>query len=385
MKANIISFTKIDIVQLRIDGEVRHELPTDEFIQRLKMAIKSNVFKHQVNYNEKKGTFTIYHNGKTYEVYYGDEKIDKNCKQIDIVQTLKELVTLTHEQMSSQNFNGELKEEIKRSLEEIITNGDDGIFYSEDDKVKYVKYWNNKLANQSVFEDFADIYTEDYFDSSGWHVGGVFLDTLFLSIMLTACIFTGTIFPYILGVIFSIIDIVLGLGKEKSYMSLLPQLIVRTYKFGVSVIKKTISKVKKKHKINSISNSIMESELSENMSEKTPEKTFSSKIDTKKPTLKGEAKETIRRILSKLPLIKDQNKIKEYGERLEDIIELFKDIPEKEYNKRYSEILFKLSYLDGELGEEVRKELAKNVLAMDYAITRGEVDSISNSHIAKRG
>ena len=69
MKENIICFTKIDVVQLKVNGEITQELPTSDFLGRLKTAIENDVSKHQVSYDNNKDQYTIFHNGKKYIVF----------------------------------------------------------------------------------------------------------------------------------------------------------------------------------------------------------------------------------------------------------------------------------------------------------------------------
>lgn len=371
MKENIICFTKIDIVQLKVNGEITQELPTSDFLGRLKTAIENDVSKHQVSYDNNKDQYTIFHNGKKYIVYYGDTKIDSKSNQIDIIQVLNNLVTLSEEKKRKQEIYQEVEEKKQKSLKEIIKNGNDGIFYSEDDKLKYINHLKKELAKESIFSGLGKItdqkYEIDKYDA--------LLKTMLIDLV---GILVFSILPFItsigylfLGFVFCFIDsLCIRGGMNATLMSLIVRLFYRLGSYSSSIVNNIVSKINKKRKIKILSNSIIESELSEKMSEEVP--------ITNLYTLKGETKDTIKRIASKLPLVKDKTLLKDYADRLEELIDECRDIPPHEYNKRYSDILFQLSYLDGEVSKEAGKELSTHVINSDFNKTSDVVESISS-------
>ncbi len=377
MDKSIVSFTKIDIVQFIVNDEVKYELPTYEFLQRLKIAIENDVSKHQVIYNSDRGTYSIFHNGKKYDIYYGNQIIDSKFDKAEIIQTLDKLVELSDKQKQNQDFKGKVEVVPPRRIDDIIYDGENGIFKSEDDKVKYIKHWKKKLSENKLSECFRDIFSESYDVecSEGWSVFSILMEiaSAVLFIFLAGAT---EIWYFALGIIPCVVDFGVLVCKDYSIFSTLGMLVCRAFKFSFKAAIFGIKKAIEKRKIKKLSKSINEAELSENISKKAPDKVV---IKNKNNTLKGESKETMRKILAKLQLIKNKDVIKKYSDKLEELVEMCRNVPEKDYDKVYSGILYQLSYLDGELGEELRKQLAQNVIVNEHSRTMQLVDSISRS------
>ena len=377
MDKSIVSFTKIDIVQFIVNDEVKYELPTYEFLQRLKIAIENDVSKHQVIYNSERGTYSIFHNGKKYDIYYGNQIIDSKFDKAEIIQTLDKLVELSDKQKQNQDFKGKVEVVPPRRMDDIIYDGENGIFKSEDDKVKYIKHWKKKLSENKLSDLFRDIFFESYDVEfyEWWPVFSIFMELVSVVLFLGLAVGMG-IWYFALGVIPCVIDFIVLVEKDYSIFSTLGMLVCRAFKFSFKAAIFGIKKAIEKRKIKKLSKSINEAELSENISKKAPDKVV---IKNKNNTLKGESKETMKKILAKLQLIKNKDMIKKYSERLEELVEMCRNVPEKDYDKVYSGILYQLSYLDGELGEELRKQLAQNVIVNEHSRTMKVVDSISRS------
>lgn len=56
----------------------------------------------------------------------------------------------------------------------------------------------------------------------------------------------------------------------------------------------------------------------------------------------------------------------EYATRLDEIIEMCKELPDTDYNAKYSKLVYMLSFLDGEVSETVRNEIATHTINMDF-------------------
>jgi hypothetical protein len=380
MKDSIISFTKIDIVQLKIDNEIKHELATQDFIDRLKNAIINDVSKHHVSYNTEDGTYEMFHNGRKYSIYFGDKIVDRNCDQIDLIQTLNELVELSENQKNNQKFNGDVKEINSRSIEEIVKDGDDGIFYSEDDKVKYIKYIKEKLSKKSVLEGVKDIITGNSSKSADWNdIGGIVPGAIVGLIGIIGGAITHGI-PYLIACVIGVIDFVIDLiqlDDDNTFLNFLAKKIVRFFQGLYYIAKNGINKSLEKRRLKVISKSIMESELSENISSKAPAR-VERKENSDRLTLAGESKGTIRKIYNKIAMIKDKELQGMLAVELDELIELFKKVP-KGSNKELSEILYQLSYLDGKVSEEVKKQISSNAITMDFSRLNKRVDDISDA------
>ena len=139
-----------------------------------------------------------------------------------------------------------------------------------------------------------------------------------------------------------------------------------------------IKKLHKKKRLQQIKNSVIESELSEYMSDKLPEEIDKLNEKENSFTLKGEAKDTIRKILAKLPLLKDKSALKEFADQLDELVDMCRDVPDEEYNTRYSEILYQLSKLDGNLSDRVKEEISKHVINTDHNRTKEVIESVSS-------
>ena len=400
MDENIISFTKINISQLKVNGEIKHELITSDFIERLEKAIKSDVSKNQVNYDSKKGTYEIYHNGKKYDVFYGDKRIkfykDKitgqDSREIDTAQILNSLVSLSDEQKKVQEFNGNIRIDQSRTIEEIMENGDKGIFYSEDDKVKYIEETEKKISFKNVFKSLSKIFTESYHidyrdDRFEYVLKGSYLIGILGMVGGFIAAFVTSNFWFILILVEGAMEFFLPSVIGYSLLTTLGQVIYRAFKWSGLLVAKTIKRMLTKRRLKQISKSIVESELSEYMSEKTPEKKIESEEKKEQFTLKGESKNVSKKILLKLPLIKDKERANDFACRLDELIDMCRDVKEEEYNARFSSILYQLSRLDGEISDEIKKELETHVITSDYQKTKEQVENVSDqvtSYKAKR-
>lgn len=380
MNDSIISFTKIGVVQLRVGDEIKSELSTDDFLARLETAIESDVSKHKVTYDNETGNYEIFHNGKKYKVYCGNKIIDKTCSEVDILQNLNNLVDLSNTQKKDQVYQGNEEETESRSLSDIVRDGDKGVFYTEDDKVKYIEYQEQKIRNDYIFSGLSDVLSGASLDSVDWDATGGFIVSMI--VMFTFLIVTGITKNY-----WFLIGSAAGLGElfatfateEDALISKGIKAVLRFFQCGYYVMKRYLKKQFKKLKLKKISNSIIESELSETISSKAPVK-VARKTKSSDKTLKGEAKNLIEKIFySYLPNIEDEELKKVYAQRLDEIIEMYKNIPEADYNKGYSHVLSQLSYLDGEIGEQRRKEISTHVMNTDFEKTRETVENISSS------
>jgi hypothetical protein len=380
MKDSIISFTKIDIVQLKIDNEIKHELATQDFIDRLKNAIINDVSKHHVSYNTEDGTYEMFHNGRKYSIYFGDKIVDRNCDQIELIQTLNELVELSENQKNNQKFNGDVKEIKTRSIEEIVKDGDDGVFYSEDDKIKYIKYIKEKLSKKSVFEGVKDIITGNSHISADWNdLGGMVPGILFFLVGGIGGLLTHEI-PYLVVTLVGVLDFVIDLIQLDDDNTLLNSIAKRIVRVGQGlyyIVKNKVNKSLEKRRLKVISKSIMESELSENISSKAPAR-VERKDNSDRLTLAGESKGTIRKIYNKISMIKDNDLRSKLALELDELIEIFKKTP-RSANKELSDILYQLSYLDGKVSEEVKKQILFNAVTMDFSRLNKRVDDISDA------
>lgn len=376
MHDSIISFTKIGIVQLKSNGEIKHELTTSDFVQRLRNAIESDVSKHQVTYDKKSETYIIFHNGKKYTVYYGDKVLTEDSTEIDTIQILNDLILLTNEQKKKQEFSGAVKENELRSMEQIVEDGDNDIFVTEDDKLKYIDHIKKELRKIKTFdfEEVADELTDDYC-----------LDTPLLLIAHLLFVIAGVVLAcvmnsgwYLLLLLWGIVDGTIALYFEGySVTGTIPEFLFRVIKtMVVKPIKRAISRRKQKKRVKLLTDSIVESELSENMSERAPAK-VAQNAKGNKLTLKGETKETIERILAKLSKIDDKDIRRARGESLKVIMEKCRNISPQDYNKRYSDILYQLSVLDGEVSKDFINQISTHLMASEFEKTQDIVDSIS--------
>lgn len=389
MNDSIISFTKIEIVQLKVNGEIKHELPTSDFINRLKNAIIGNVAKNQVIYNENNGTYEIFHNSKKYQVYYGNVLIDSKCNEIDTLQSLNSLVAITNEQKSKQGYKEDITLCKARDIEEIVKNGDEDIFYSEDDKLKYIKYTNKKLSKESVFKGLSKVFTKTYVHDIDDGFIAYILGMLPGFALALGIIIMGTInflptMPWLIYLFAGVFDMAGAVIFGISLSTTIAQVIYRVFKWCALAIKNGVSKRQQKKRLKLIKNSVIESDLSEYMSEKVPESFNKDEEKDDEVTLKSEAKETARKILSKLPLLKDRELVEEYGTKLDELLNQCSIVSDSEYNSRYSEILYQLSWLDGEISESIKKELATHVMNSDYNRAKEQVESVSSTQLGSR-
>ncbi len=373
---NIICFTKIGIVQLKINGEIRDELTTSDFVQRITNAIENDVSKHQVEYDKKSGTYIIFHNGKKYTIYYGDTALTKNSTEIDTIQIINDLINLTSEQRKKQEFSGPVKENESRSMNQIIYDGNNDIFVTEDDKLKYIEYLKGDLKKSIIFdiEKTFDELTEEYCcDSPVLLIPHVIL--VVVGIVLTIVLQNAWYLAMTFG---AVCDGVFAIETEGySLVGTILEFIFRVIKTMIaSPIIRALSKRQKKKRIKQLTDSIVESELSENMSEITPVK-VNQNTSSNKLTLKGETKETIERVLAKLSQIDDKDIRRRYGERLKEIMEACRNISPQEYNKRYSNVLYQLSVLDGDVSKDFINQLSTHLMASEFEKTQDIVDSIS--------
>ena len=385
---NIISFTKLDVVQLKIDDVIKDELPTDDFLQRLRQAILNDVSKHQVTYDSEKNNYEIFHNGKKYVVYYGDQKIEKGSEYIDTIQLLNELVELSNTQKRRQECGENVREVQTRPIEEIIENGDDGIFYSEDDKVKYVNYCNKKLSKEKILEGLSSVLLEKYNLDEYTSAAPIFLGVGFSFL----CLIVGFVLcqalvnpPPVLGVftLYSIIDIGIIIFRDISPLTFLAQIPIRCVVWIFKALGRVIKRLGKRRKLRLIKNSIIESELAESISAKAPEKR---EVKTKEEdlSLKGQAKEAIRKIYSKLDYLEKAETKAEIAKDLDEIIEMYKVADPQNYNKEFSDIIYQLSWLDGKLAAELKKELSSHTTTSDYQKTSNVIDSMGEETVNSR-
>ena len=379
MKKNIVSFTKLDIVQLKVNGEIRQELPTSIFLERIENAIKSDVSKDQVIVNEE-GNYEIYHNGKTYSVCYGDELVNNTNTNIDVITALNNLVSLSDVQKKKQKYDGEQYEISSRNLKEIVEDGDEGIFYSEDDKEKYVEYYKKELSRLSVFKGLSKTFLLSS-DTTGVNWDGVvtIFPSLFLGI--TSMVLWGLTTNWIFAImaLYSVIEFT-SLAKtsiENTPLNVILKTFLRVFQFVYRIIKNTFSKIHKKHIVEKIEKTIDRSELSEKMTEVIHQANEVVSTNEKQYVLKDETKKAIKNVFTKITMIADDKVKTDCAKDLDTIIEVYKSIPEEEYNKGFSDLLYQLSFIDGRLSEELRKQISSNQIQSTFDRTNRKIDSIS--------
>jgi len=377
---NAITFTKLGVVQLKVDDVIKDELPMEDFLQRLRQAIENDVSKHQVIENTN-GLYEIFHNGKKYTVFYGKALITKNSPQIDTVQILNELVELSKTQKRIQDFKEDIKEEKPRSLNEIISNGNEGIFYSEDDKIKYIEYRNKKLKEEKVLEGLSKIFTDyNYNLDDSWDTWPALVGAIPGALVFVGSIVLGALLNnlwLLIPMTYGIIDAMVTLFHGVAPLSFLGQVALRGFVWLGHAVSRISKRLGKRKRLAAIKKSIIEADLSETISEKAPERK-ERKISEKDKTLKGEAKESIKKIFSKLALLSDLDTKGTYASQLNEIIDLFKSVKPEEYNQGFSDVLYKLSYLDGQVSEDIRKEISTHAITSDYQSTKQLVDNISD-------
>lgn len=377
---NAITFTKLGVVQLKVDDVIKDELPMEDFLQRLRQAIENDVSKHQVIENTN-GLYEIFHNGKKYTVFYGKALITKNSPQIDTVQILNELVELSKTQKRIQDFKEDIKEEKPRSLNEIISNGNEGIFYSEDDKIKYIEYRNKKLKEEKVLEGLSKIFTDyNYNLDDSWDTWPALVGAIPGALVFVGSIVLGALLNnlwLLIPMTYGIIDAMVTLFHGVAPLSFLGQVALRGFVWLGHAVSRISKRLGKRKRLAAIKKSIIEADLSETISEKAPERK-ERKISEKDKTLKGEAKESIKKIFSKLALLSDLDTKSTYASQLNEIIDLFKSVKPEEYNQGFSDVLYKLSYLDGQVSEDIRKEISTHAITSDYQSTKQLVDNISD-------
>ena len=373
MKDDIISFTKLDITQLRVNGEITQELPTIDFLERLKNTIISDVSKDRVHFDKYEQCYKIFHNRRRYIAYFGNSKITNDCEHIEVLQVLNKLVELTKEQQKLQNNKGKITIVKTRTIDEIVKDGDNGIFYTEDDKVKYIKYYREKLAKNKFYKG---CWQKVSWRRSVW---GIIPGMATLIGSLTVSIVFHNLWFFI-GILCGIIDAITYAASDSRYspLNFLLQKLFSLPATLFNMIKKGISKLNEKRRLKIIENSIMKSELTENMTDE-----FSPKVEDNTPkkhniTLKGEARETVRRIFSKLELIKDKEAMVSIAKELKDIIEMFQENPDEDYNKKYSEILYLLSFLDGKTSDILKSQLFTQTIADDHRKTVEKISHIDD-------
>jgi hypothetical protein len=377
---NVITFTKLGVVQLKVDDVIKDELPMEDFLQRLRQAIENDVSKHQVIENTN-GLYEIFHNGKKYTVFYGKSLITKNSPQIDTVQILNELVELSKTQKRIQDFKEDIKEEKPRSLNEIVSNGNEGIFYSEDDKIKYIEYRNKKLKEEKVLEGLSKIFTDyNYNLDDSWDTWPALVGAIPGALVFVGSIVLGAILNslwLLIPMAYGVIEAMVTLFHGVAPLSFLGQVALRGFVWLGHAASRISKRLGKRRRLAAIKKSIIEADLSETISEKAPERK-ERKISEKDKTLKGEAKESIKKIFSKLALLSDLDTKGTYASQLNEIIDLFKSVKPEEYNQGFSDVLYKLSYLDGQVSEDIRKEISTHAITSDYQSTKQLVDNISD-------
>ncbi len=355
---NYIVFTKLDTVQLRIADEIKHELTTIDFISRLKNAIASDVSKDQVVYNKENDTYEIFHNKKKYTVYYGILPIKKNSEEVDIVKELDELINLTERQKQEQGYDTTIKEIESRDLSTIINDGDEGVFYTEDDKVKYINHYKNNEAKESIFKGLSKVFTNPDIE---WDSPSTILPGLvFLLASIAVAIVTSNPW-FVLGLFYGGVDMFIGGVTDKSPLNFILMNILRSFQFAFLSIKNGIKKLIKKRRIKKLEETIDESELAEVLSNKIHKVNQNSESEDIKYTFRGESYEEIKKAVSKLKLIEDMDIRDRCGKDLDELIEKYKQTP-KESQKQFSELLYQLSFLNGELSEELRKQTTLKVM-----------------------
>ena len=260
-----------------------------------------------------------------------------------------------------------------------MENGKEGIFYSEDDKIKYIEYCNKQLADEDMFEGLSEVFTEDYNLDSSWSMWPVALGAIPGILLFIASIIIGETFglnwlaiPAVYGIIDSMVTFAHGVAP----LSFLAQIPIRAAIWLGKAANRIVKRLGKRKRLAAIKNSIIEADLSETISEKAPERRERKTSDLDK-TLKGEAKESIRKIFSKLALLSDQDTKGLHARELNEIIDLFKNVKPEDYNQGFSDVLYKLSYLDGKVSEDIRNEISTHTIDSDYQKTMGRVDSIS--------
>ena len=146
MEDNVIYFTKLETVK----SKGFNELTYVDFFKKLSLGIQGDVLRNQVLFDEEKQEYTIIYNGETYKVYYVANPLTPDCEREEIINNLGRLCNLTRQRYRVVEIEQEEKEKEKREYEEIIENGEQGIYYSDEDKKTYVEYLK-KTTKNSVF------------------------------------------------------------------------------------------------------------------------------------------------------------------------------------------------------------------------------------------
>ena len=369
MEDDRLYFTKLNTVVYMAKG-VKHEVPINVFLNELSSSIDRNISGYSVSYDKNYG-YSIFYNYELYDVYYGNKELSKKSERKDLVDKLDGLVIKSREVKNSIN-------EKKEKENSLIENGDNGIFYTENDKIEYIKCLKERLKKRSIFDNAT--YGLDEYDIVGSQYFAIPLFFINLAcLMVSSLLHIDAIFMPSIGL--AVLDgIIAGTSitiSDDEYcfstISGLLALITRPLKWGKNVIKNVLSKSKERRKISLLEKTVKHTKLIET------EKKEIEEHEEEKP-LKTEVSKSIKLGNSKLLRINDIDRKLEYASKLLDILTMFEEAKNSDdYNKDYSEILDIVTKLNVDMDNVLKNEQEMKGQLQEYETVKQEIQKAGKS------
>ncbi len=370
---NDISFTKLGTVKSNY-----FELTYDDFFKKMVDLIFQDSENNYVTYDEKNG-YQIVFNGEKYNVKYGNTKIDKTSNIPEIVNGLEKLVNLSSKKREKQEKHKQelIEQEARMNIlegrrEEIIENGEKGIFKSDEDKEVFISYLQHKVVDigkiivKGIRED-AVIFT-NLMCSLMVFFGVCFLGATCSEIFKLTVAWTDILKLTIVGNIIVLPPFNYNQLIKSNGLDIRDIIANRKLKKQIKALKKSleISKVKKGNE----KKNIKALELS-----KTVDK-IKQEVINNQPIIIAVSSE-FKKLRDKIHAIKNEKNKKEYAEELLSILGQYKTISNETEGNIHQKILDQLVSLTFRVDDTLKEETRARESQEEFKKMIEEVDKKS--------
>lgn len=263
MKDNVFYFTKLETVKSNHYNELTYE----DFFKKLSLAIQGDVEHNKVKYDANKKRYTIIYDDNTYSAYYVAKPVTKKCERGEIIVNLDNLCNLTKQREKVIELEKKEREKKQREYQDIIKNGENGIYYSDSDKKTYIEYLKKTLKKSPFSGVLQNLFPKRNHNG----VAGI---TIILSLIEGGFGIYSAIsgaYGFVITLILLVdaligLDIVSSISEKDGFapMNLLHlnlYLVTRLIKIQARIVKNIIKKFKDKKRISELLKSINNAKL----------------------------------------------------------------------------------------------------------------------------
>lgn len=187
MNNSAISFTKLGTVK----SSGFEEMSYRKFFDKMRELILKDFQRYGVKFDDENNKYRIRFNGKSYTVYYGNEKISNECEDKKVLSELDALVSLHQKCISEAKEKAVKENNEKKALERVLENAEEGLLIDPKEQKIYLNYLKKEKKNNTLIKRFLKRFKKDTLDPVdpyGEHYSGIFKACDALCCFIVGCV-----------------------------------------------------------------------------------------------------------------------------------------------------------------------------------------------------